>query len=178
MLTPPQTLVPSIWISTASMSWKCSATWLKGTRKHTWPYRDVWIQPYLQRFHTFDSRCEPGFMDNLDRLLTAMTNYAMIIGIDCVEREELAKRSCNELKISIVKYEWQIKTMYSKKLTVTHWIGHKSMNPLMIGHKRKHTMGKHQFLNAHFPDSVLVNTVGQLNKPETSDKLGEWFKNP
>ena len=63
--------------------------------------------------------------------------------------------------------------MYGTKLTVSQRLGHKSMNPLLIGHKRKHTRGKHQFLNTHFPNSVPVNTVDRLKKPETSSKLGE-----
>ena len=63
--------------------------------------------------------------------------------------------------------------MYGKKVTVSRKIGHKSMNPLMIGHKHKHRRGKNQFLNTQFPNSVPVNTVDRLKKQDTSSKLGE-----
>ena len=39
--------------------------------------------------------------------------------------------------------------------------------------EKTETQGGHQFLNTYLPNSVPVNTVDQLKKPERSDKLGE-----
>ena len=63
--------------------------------------------------------------------------------------------------------------MFGTKNTVACKLGHKSVYFRRMGHKRKHTRGKLQFLNTHFPNSVPVNTVDRLKKPDTSSKLGE-----
>ena len=58
--------------------------------------------------------------------------------------------------------------MFGKKLGFTRRLGHKSSNPVCLGHNRKHTQAKlQQFLNMHYPNSVPVNTVERLKKKQT-----------
>ena len=64
--------------------------------------------------------------------------------------------------------------MFGKKLGFTRRLGHKSSNPVCLGHNRKHTQAKlQQFQNMQYPNSVPVNKVDRLTKTETSGKSGK-----
>ena len=63
-----------------------------------------------------------------------------------------------------------IKKYVRKKLGFARSLGHKSLNPMRLGQKRKHTNAKlQQFQNMQYPNSVSVNKVERLKK-----KNGKW----
>ena len=63
--------------------------------------------------------------------------------------------------------------MLGNKLGLSRKLGKKSSFPRMLGNKRRHTRGKLQFLNTHFPTSVPVPEAKRLKNCEKSGKLGE-----